>query len=51
MNQRKTKQPDMETTCMNAMWVVGFVIGKVIKLKYLLCKGIYEGCAGDYKYE
>jgi hypothetical protein len=52
MNQRKIKSPpDIETTCMNAIWAVGFVIGKVIKLQYLLCKGIYEGCAGDYKYD
>ena len=50
MNPRKTTStPDIETTCMNAIWTVGFVIGKVIKLQYLLCKGIYEGCVGGEK--
>jgi hypothetical protein len=42
-------KPDIETTCMNGIWTVVFVIGKVIKLQYLLCKGIYEGCTSGEK--
>jgi hypothetical protein len=46
----QSDQCDIESYFMDGIWVVGYCIGKVIKLNYLLCKGIYEGCVSKKSY-
>jgi hypothetical protein len=42
---KQSEHCDIESNCMDGIWFVGYCIGKIIKLNYLLCKGIYYGCA------
>uniref|UniRef100_A0A6C0KJV5 Uncharacterized protein n=1 Tax=viral metagenome TaxID=1070528 RepID=A0A6C0KJV5_9ZZZZ len=40
----KADNCDIESTFMDGIWFVGYCIGKVIQMNYVLCKGIYAGC-------
>lgn len=43
MHKKKTKVSDIESSCMNIVWILGYAIGKVIKIQYQFCKGVYDG--------
>ena len=45
--EQKPKQ-FIEYTYMTAIWAVGYVVGRTIKLQLLLYRGIYDGCGNDY---